>query len=221
MSSTLSRAAVASLSLCGLLICPSALADSRLTALEREWLAASGPALSHALSLGLPIRISVQPTSGAGFSPLSMGFADGVCRFVVSLRENPAAEASLLGAPPESRALLIGAMAFHEIAHCWRDVKGLWGSSPSGPLLGDQAQLSEEAFADLAALAWVWTERPAHAPQVQAWIEAVRSEGSLSMERHRTLPWVVLARSNFAGFSGASPMELAGAAWSSRRVALK
>ena len=105
---------------------------AELTALEQRWLQAAAPVLSYSRALQLPIDIIVQPQAGENDVPLAMGYADGRCKLVLSLRGNPQAETILESVPVELRGELIEAMAAHEIAHCWRHAQGAWRALPAG-----------------------------------------------------------------------------------------
>jgi hypothetical protein len=148
-----------------------------LTALEQRWIASAYPVLEYARSVQLPIDIVVQPQAGPNDVPLAMGFAEGRCKLVVSLRGNPDAEKQLAGVAPEAQGELIEAMAAHEIAHCWRYAQGAWHALPAGfvevgeetaadpSLLAESKAMREmrreEGYADLVALAWTRRSHPA------------------------------------------------------------
>lgn len=165
--------------------------QSQLTSLETEWLMAARPALLHAMKEGLPLSVTVQPTSGEGYAPLGLAFESERCRLVLSLRGNPRADLGLEGADADQRALRIELMAVHEMAHCWRRVSGEWGSSPlgEGALSGMLLERSEEAFADMAALAWVQERYPSQAEGARAWLEALRLDARASGAAHQTSAW--------------------------------
>ena len=143
---------------------------AELTALEQRWLQAAAPVLGYSQQLKLPIDIIVQPQARATDVPLAIGFAGGRCKLVLSLRGNPQAEAVFAGVPEAAQGELIEAMAAHEIAHCWRHAKGAWNALPAGFVEDGEETASdgsllaisralresrrEEAFADMAALAW-------------------------------------------------------------------
>ncbi len=127
--------------------------------------------LEYSKSIALPVDIIVQPKAPAGAVPLAMGFDKGRCKLVLSMRGNPGAEKVLANVPADKQALLIEAMAAHELAHCWRYAQGEWHLLPAGfvetghetshdPELLAAAKAMrdtrrEEGFADLVALAWI------------------------------------------------------------------
>jgi len=181
-----------------------------LTDLEQRWLQAAAPVLSYSQQLALPIDIVVQPRPRANDVPLAMGYDGGRCKLVLTLRGNPQAETILDGVPDARRGELIEAMTAHEVAHCWRHVRGAWNALPAGFVeVGEEAAASrellaaskamrearrEEAYADLAALAWTRQRNPEAYGRVHAWFEAVRRNQPVARSGHDTRIWVELAR---------------------------
>jgi hypothetical protein len=222
MSKTLLAAAV---------LCAASQAASAadLTTLEKRWLNAAYPVLEYARSQQLPIDIVVQPRARPDDVPLAMGFADGRCKLVMSLRGNPDAEKVLAGVAPEEQEGLIEAMAAHEIAHCWRYTQGVWHALPAGfvevgeETAADPSLLAaskamremrrEEAYADLVALAWTRHSHPGDYGRVHAWLDKVRAVQPVARGGHDTRVWVKLAAD--AGSFGAAdkPFEDAAAMW--------
>jgi hypothetical protein len=139
-----------------------------------------------------------------------MGFDGGRCKLVLSLRGNADAETVLAGTADEIRPLLIEAMAAHEVAHCWRHAQGAWHALPAGFVeVGEEVAATtelleasrairetrrEEAFADLAALAWTRHRHPDAYGRVHGWLEALRRQQPVARGGHDTRPWVRLAR---------------------------
>src|SRR5690349_9533527 len=80
---------------------------AELTSLEKRWLTAAFPVLDYAKRQQLPIDIVVQPQAGPDDVPLAMGFADGRCKLVMSMRGNPDAEKQLAGVAPAEQGELI------------------------------------------------------------------------------------------------------------------
>ena len=210
-----------------LLACATAKA-AELTALEERWLQAASPVLVYSQQLKLPIDIIVQPQARASDVPLAMGYDRGRCKLVLSLRGNPQAEAVFAGVPEESQAELIEAMAAHEIAHCWRHAQGAWNALPAGfvetgeETASDSSLLAvsralrasrrEEAYADLAALAWTRHQHPQAYARVHGWLAAVRA-GQTPRGGHDTRRWVALARDGARFGSAAAPFEDAVPLW--------
>lgn len=204
-------------------------AGATLTALETRWLNAAAPVLVYSQGVNLPIDIIVQPKARAGDVPLAMGFVDGRCKLVLSLRGNPDAEAILNTVPEGERALLIETMAAHEIGHCWRYVQGVWHALPAGFVeTGDeQAQDThllaeskamremrrEEGFADLVALSWVRRQHPADYGRVYAWLSALRDAVPVERSGHDTRTWVRLAKHADGFGRGATPFDDAVTMW--------
>jgi hypothetical protein len=172
---------------------PAAAAD--LTAEEVRWLKAAAPVLAYSQTLQLPIDITVQPQARPNDVALAMGFADGRCKLVVSLRGNPDAAQVLDGIPSEQQDLLIETMAAHEIGHCWRYARHDWHAVPAGfiPTGAASAERREEAWADLAALAWVQLRHPGQYQQVYRWMRVLRASTPLSGGSHDTRAWLALA----------------------------
>jgi hypothetical protein len=179
-----------------------------LTATETRWLTAGSPVLAYAKELKLPIDIIVQPQAGPNDVPMAMGFADGRCKLVLSMRGNPNAESVFQGVPEAEQGVLIEAMTAHEVAHCWRYAQGSWHALPSGfvevgqeqsdspELLALSRQMREtrreEAYSDLAALAWTQRNHPGEYARVHRWLESVRADQP-SNGSHDTRAWLKLA----------------------------
>jgi hypothetical protein len=201
-------------------------AESHLNAIEVKWLNAAEPVLAFAAEQGLNVDIVVQPTSTDNDVPLAMGVKDGRCKLVLSMRDNPDAEATLAGVSATNHPQLIEAMVAHELAHCWRFSQGQWHQWPAGftdaPATIRESTASqqsmwatqrEEAFADLVALAWTRRAHPGDYAQVHAWLEGIRSDQPVANSYHDTRRWLVLAKS-VATFSSDNPLfEQAHAVW--------
>lgn len=218
--------------LCTLLLfnCLSARAAD-LTELEQKWLTAAWPVVVYARAIKLPLDIIVQPDTKANDVPLALGYDGGRCKLVLSLRNNPQAEASLAGTDPSQHRLLIETMAAHEIGHCWRYAQGKWHSLPSGfneardrsaaglnkdklpSLLALQEARREEAFADLFGLAWTYQYHPAQYQQVYAWLQSQRSDTAAIGISHDTMAWVQLASDARRFEPGVNPFEQALGLW--------
>jgi hypothetical protein len=201
---------------------------AELTALESRWLQAAAPVLVYSQALKLPIDIIVQPQARPSDVPLAMGYGGGRCKMVLSLRGNPQAEAVFAGVPEDQQGELIEAMAAHEIAHCWRHANGAWNALPAGfvevgeetasesSLLAISRALREsrreEAYADLAALAWTRHSHPGAYGRVHGWLASVRA-GQTPRGGHDTRAWVALAIDGGRFGSAAAPFEDAGPLW--------
>ncbi|GGY12149.1 hypothetical protein GJV26_19380 [Massilia dura] len=202
---------------------------AQLTALETRWLNAAAPVLDYARTLKLPIDIIVQPRAGPNDVPLAMGFADGRCKLVLSMRGNPNAETILAEVAEERRDVLIEAMAAHEVGHCWRYAQGNWHALPAGftevgqeiaanpELLALSKQMREtrreEGFSDLVALAWTQQRHPDQYAHVAGWLRKVRDDQPTSHGSHDTRPWLRLAPCGSAFIAGAGPFEQATLLW--------
>ena len=201
---------------------------AELTALETRWLQAASPVLVYSQALKLPIDIIVQPQARATDVPLAMGYADGRCKLVLSLRGNPQAESVFAGIAENEQGELIEAMAAHEIAHCWRHAEGSWNALPAGftevgeETAGDGSLLAvaralresrrEEAYADLAALAWTRHSHPQAYPRVHGWLAKVRA-GQTPRGGHDTRAWVALAQDGARFGAATAPFADAAPLW--------
>ncbi|WP_175048220.1 hypothetical protein [Duganella vulcania] len=201
-----------------LLLSSAGLASAaQLTDMETRWLTAGSAVLAYAKQeLKLPIDITVQPQARATDVPLALGFQDGRCKLVLSMRGNPGAEDILAGLPAEQRPLMIEAMVAHEIGHCWRYAQGVWHALPAGFEQAAQAPAQEQAqalrltrreegFADLVALAWTQHRHPQDYAAVAAWMRQVRQPATGTAGSHGTLAWLQLAPSG-ASFDAAQPL---------------
>jgi len=217
-----------------LLAAPALASAAQLTELETRWLQAGAPVLAYAKQLQLPVDIVVQPQAAPGAVPLAMGFDGGRCKLVFSMRGNPNAEDVLKGVPAERQALMIETMTAHEVGHCWRHAQGSWHAMPSGfqeaaqetardsaaNLTAETRQLTrelretrrEEAYADLAALAWIEQRRPADYKTVYGWLHQVRAAQPDTHVSHDTEAWLHLAADGRV-LAGNSPFEQAKALW--------
>jgi hypothetical protein len=202
---------------------------AELTSLEKRWLAAAFPVLDYAKRQQLPIDIVVQPQAGPDDVPLAMGFADGRCKLVMSMRGNPDAEKQLDGVAPAEQGELIEAMAAHEIAHCWRYAQGAWHALPAGFVeVGDETAADpsllaaskemremrrEEGYADLVALAWTRHQHPGDYARVHAWLDKVRAVQPVARSGHDTRVWVKLAADGGRFGAAGQPFEDAARLW--------
>jgi hypothetical protein len=209
-------------------------ADTRLSAQELRWARAASPVVAYARTQGLPVDVVVQPQDAPGLAPVAMALVDGRCKLVFSMRGNPAAEETERSIPPALFTPIVEAIAAHEVAHCWRQVRGAWRtvpagfSDPSGPVDSTDpdvvarwsamaATRREEGFADLVGLAWTWRQHPAQYAQVHAWLMNERANPPLAGSHHDTQAWVRLAANG--GFGDAdSPFEQVTRMWTAGLV---
>jgi hypothetical protein len=223
------KSLVLAAALCAASQAASSASAAELTPLEKRWLAAAYPVLEYARGRQLPIDIVVQPQAGPDDVPLAMGFADGRCKLVMSLRGNPDAEKVLAGVAPDAQQELIEAMAAHEIAHCWRYAQGAWHALPAGFVeVGDETAADpsllaaskamremrrEEGYADLVALAWTRHSHPADYGRVHAWLDKVRAVQPVARSGHDTRVWVKLAEDGSHFGLADKPFEDAATMW--------
>ncbi len=190
-----------------LLVAGSAFAAD-LSATEKRWLRGAWPVVDHARQVGLPLDIVVQPQATPGAAPLALGFVDGRCKLVLSMRGNPEAQATLDRIAPERLDLTLELMAAHELGHCQRYLDGAWRGLPAGfavsapdDLDADlraayadmQAVRREEGYGDLVGLAWIQQRHPQHYAALHAWLVAERSQDRIPGSHHDTLAWLRLA----------------------------
>jgi len=213
-----------------LLAAASHASAAQLTELETRWLSAAQPVLAFAKTLQLPIDIIVQPQAGPNDVPFAMGFANGRCKLVLSMRGNPNAETILADVPDQRRDVLIEAMTAHEVGHCWRYAQGSWHALPAGftevgqefvdnPELVELSKQMretrrEEAFSDLVALAWTQSRHPEQYGHVYGWMRQVRDAQPSSHSSHDTRAWLKLATQGSVFGKETTPFHQAATVWS-------
>jgi hypothetical protein len=182
---------------------------AELTPTEVRWLKGAAPVVTFAKDNKIPLDIVVQPQDTPGAAPLALGFVDGRCKLVLSMRGNPEAEATLTRIDPDLLDAALELMAAHELGHCRRQLDGAWRGLPAGLVAREPAALNsedrqayvqmrstrrEEGYADLVGLAWVQQH---HAPlyeRLHRWLLAERSKDLIPGAHHDTLAWLQLAR---------------------------
>jgi hypothetical protein len=190
-----------------LLVCSSCTA-AELTPVETRWLAGVWPVVRFAKTERLPLDVVVQPQPTPDSAPLTLGFVDGRCKLVLSMRGNPEAQATLDRIAPELLDEALELMAAHELGHCRRYLDGTWLRLPAGfvpenpaglgPELRDaylamRAMRREEGYADLVGLAWTQQRHPGDYARLHAWLVAERSRDLVPGSQHDTLAWIQLA----------------------------
>ena len=211
------------------LVAAHAWSRPELTETEIKWLKAGSPVLAYAKEQKLPVDIVVQPQANTGEAPLAMGYVDGRCKLVLSMRGNAQAESALVDVAPALVPVLIEAMMAHELAHCWRYVQGAWHTLPAGFVdvaddRNDDKELAqrrremretrrEEGLADLIGLAWTLKRHPHLYAQVHAWLERTRADQPVPGSHHDTRVWVRLAKDQSVFPAAGTPFEQAWAVW--------
>jgi hypothetical protein len=198
-----------------------------LTPTEVQWLNGVAPVVAFANEQRIPLDIVVQPQDTPGAAPLALGFVDGRCKLVLSMRGNPEAGATLARIEPDLLDPALELMAAHELGHCRRHLDGNWLALPAGFVARAPATLStedrqayvqmrstrrEEGYADLVGLAWAQQH---HAPlyeRLHRWLLAERSKDRIPGAHHDTLPWIQLARDGRT-LSGGSIFRSASVLW--------
>jgi len=212
---------------CAFAVAASSAMPTDLTDTEQRWLKGAWPVIAYAEQQKLPLDIVVQPQATPGKAPLALGFVDGRCKLVLSMRGNPEAEATLGRIEPRLLGAALELMAAHELGHCRRYLDGAWRGVPAGFVSAAPAGLSpelrqawldmkatrrEEAYGDLVGLAWTRRHHPeAYAP-LHAWLVAERSRELQPGSHHDTLAWVRLAADSRA-LDGASLFDSATTLW--------
>lgn len=202
---------------------------AELTPLEMRWLQGIAPVIAHARqALALPLDVVVQPQDAAGLAPLALGFVEGRCKLVLSMRANPEAQRQIDAIPAELLGPALELMAAHELGHCRRYLDGAWHGMPAGFVAarapaGLSAELQqawldmrstrrEEAYGDLVGLAWSRERHPALYARLQAWLVAERAAELVPGSHHDTLDWLALAREP-AALAGGTMFEAADRVW--------
>lgn len=212
-----------------LLALPLATQAAGLTPLETRWMTGMWPVIQHARQSGMPLDPVVQPQDAPDAAPLALGFVNGRCKLVLSLRGNPEGEATLARIPQAHLDGALELMAAHELGHCRRYLDGVWHGMPAGFSAGrapdglseelTQAFLSmkstrrEEGYGDLVALAWIQAHRPAQYEALYDWLITERSRDLLPGSHHDTLAWLRLARDPKALGTVASIYDAARPLW--------
>jgi len=186
----------------------SACLASELTQVELRWLKGVWPVVAFARAAGLPLDITVQPQPTPAAAPLALGFVDGRCKLVLSMRGNPEAQATLDRIEPDLLDAALELMAAHELGHCRRYLDGTWLALPAGfaaslpdglvpelrgAYLEMKAVRREEGYADLVGLAWAQAHHRQRYPRLHAWLVDWRSRDLIPGSHHDTLAWVRMA----------------------------
>ena len=186
----------------------SSVAAAELTALETRWVEGIWPVVRFAKQSKLPLDVIVQPQDTPDAAPLALGFVDGRCKLVLSMRGNPEAQATLERIDPELLGAALELMAAHELGHCRRYLDGTWfgraagfaGEVPAGlspelraAYLTMRAVRREEGYADLVGLGWTRQHHPQYYRRLHAWLVEERSRDLVPGSHHDTLVWIRLA----------------------------
>ncbi|WP_099860569.1 hypothetical protein [Roseateles chitinivorans] len=212
-------------------VCSTPAWAAGLTPLEQRWIAGMTPVLQHAKASGMPVDVVVQPQEAPEAAPLALGFRDGRCKLVLSLRGNPEGEATIQRLPAGLEDPALELMAAHELGHCRRYLDGVWFNLPAGfsaapapdglspdlqrAYLSMKSARREEGYGDLVALGWTAQRHPAQYAALHAWLSAERARDLLPGSHHDTLAWLKLARDPKALGSTASMFDAALPVWQS------
>lgn len=181
---------------------------SDLSPVEMRWLKGMWPVLVFAKQAGMPLDITVQPQPMPDAVPLALGFVDGRCKLVLSMRGNAQAQGTLDRIEPDLLDATLELMAAHELGHCRRYLDGTWLGLPAGFTarlpMGLSPELSmayanmkairrEEGYADLVGLAWAHQHHQPQYTRLHAWLLAERLEDLIPGSHHDTLAWLRVA----------------------------
>ena len=210
-------------------VCSTPATAAGLTPLEQRWIAGMTPVLQHAKASGMPVDVVVQPQDAPEAAPLALGFRDGRCKLVLSLRGNPEGEATMQRLPAGLEDSALELMAAHELGHCRRYLDGVWFNLPAGfsaapapdglspdlqrAYLSMKSARREEGYGDLVALGWTAQRHPAQYAALHAWLSAERARDLLPGSHHDTLAWLKLARDPLALGSAPSMFDAALPVW--------
>lgn len=190
------------------LLLASAGRAAELSATEQRWLKGVWPVVAYAEASGMALDIVVQPQPNPGAAPLALGFVEGRCKLVFSMRGNPEAQATLDRIDPELLDATLELMAAHELGHCRRYLDGRWHGLPAGfvasvpeavgpELRSAYAQMQstrrEEGYGDLVGLAWSQRRHPQLYARLHAWLIDERTRDRIPGSHHDTLAWIRLA----------------------------
>jgi hypothetical protein len=177
---------------------------AELTALETRWIEGIWPVVRFAREEKLPLDVIVQPQDEPDAPPLALGYVDGRCKLVLSMRGNAEAQATLDRIDADLVDAALELMAAHELGHCRRYLDGTWFGGSAGFAAddaasgrsgaGEQAAIRrEEAYADLVGLGWVRAHRPGDYRRLHAWLVDERTRELVPGGTHDTLAWIRLA----------------------------
>ena len=217
----LARIAIATL-VALLAVAPTARA-AELTALETRWIEGIWPVVRFAREQKLPLDVIVQPQDEPDAPPLALGYVDGRCKLVLSMRGNAEAQATLDRIDADLVDAALELMAAHELGHCRRYLDGTWygGSArfaadepAAAPRASEQAAVRrEEAYADLVGLGWARAHRPRQYARLHAWLVDERARELVPGGAHDTLAWIRLA-GDAEALAGGSIFVAAARLWS-------
>lgn len=209
------------------LVAPSMALAADLTPIEVRWLKGAAPVVAYANDNRMPLDIVVQPQDAPGAAPLALGFVEGRCKLVLSMRGNPEAQATLQRIEPDLLDAALELMAAHELGHCQRYLEGTRLSLPAGFVAREPSALNaddrqayvamrsvrrEEGYADLVGLAWVQQRHAARYDKLHRWLLAERTHDLTPGTHHDTVAWLELARDARA-LAGPSIFAAAAALW--------
>lgn len=170
-------------------------------ATEAQWVAAAERAVAFAQARGMPIALEVQAGDKlSGHTPVGIKSAGGRCTLLVSARDNPTADKVSAMIDPALLDVFLESAAIHEVGHCHRRLRGyphneqlLPAVAWIGPVRSwfTRRILTEEAYADMASVAWMARYHGERfAPLVQ---QLVKVRQRFREPKHDTLPWLEIA----------------------------
>ncbi|MBP8270303.1 MAG: hypothetical protein KAX42_00375 [Sphaerotilus sp.] len=191
-----------------------------MPAAAQDWEQVAAELLQRPEFKALPLQIRTTRVQSLGGSPIEVELQTGLCMLHLRTRGHPATTQLLALAPRQDHTLWMQAILVHEIAHCWRwqedapalqKLAALTSHPQADPRTVRQAvrqHQREEAFADVAALAWVQRVAPEHFQSLLDTFQRLRSDLRLSVGAHDTR--LALERVRRVGFPpGVPPFQAA------------
>jgi hypothetical protein len=163
-----------------------------------DWEAVARGLLARPEFEALPLQVRPPPAHASGGSPIEMQLQAGECLLHLRTRGHPLAKLLLGMAGQQERLWWMRVVLVHEIAHCWRwqehgpdllQMVALTSQAEADPRAVRQAARQhqrEEAFADVAALAWVQRVAPTQFGAMLDAFQRLRSDPRLSSGPHDT-----------------------------------
>lgn len=167
----------------------------------QDWATLAAELLQRPEFEALPLELRLESAGSTGGSPIEVALQPGLCVLHLRTQGHPATARLLALAAPDDRTLWMQAILVHEIAHCWRAqedppamerlaaLAALAGTPEARTQAIRQARHQrqrEEAFADVAALAWVQRVAPARFARLLDGFQRLRGDLRLSGGPHDT-----------------------------------
>lgn len=145
-------------------------ASAATPATEAQWIAAATDAVAYGRAQGMPIELEIVDGNGLpGHTPVGLASGQGRCTLIVSASNNPTADKLSAMIDPALLDTFLAGAAMHEVGHCHRRLNGFPHNEKLLPVVAWIAPLrdwfarrvrTEEAYADMTAVAWVARHHP-------------------------------------------------------------